>query len=510
MAGPLNLAHRTNAWFAGALTVAASVRLYLLWQYYCISSDGVVYIRAAQDFHAGNFLAGLGSVYPPGYPMLIAGIYPWVGDWERSGQLLSLFFGVLLLFPLYRIFAETFNPITALVACFLAAISPYLALYSVHVRSESTYIFFSICALYLFLTAIEKRHKGRFLLGGVSAGWAYLIRPEGIGFLIIVPAIAIMLCHTLRTKITSELIPSVGLVICGFLLCALPYIVYLSIDTGQFGAISRKAGVTLGINLGEWGLLENEVSQVNDPADAISFTGYILHQPILYSRKVVSDLIPALGAFLEALHYSYVPFLAFGVYLALRDRFWVKPEALLVAFVVLYVWGFALIYVKRRYSLQAVPVALGWVALGIVYAWKELRATLAQQKAALVGFTVALVFLGATLPKTLKAVSREKSYVRESGRYLKAHNPTGALTVAVFDDRITFYAGARTLLLKGITESELAGKLREQKAEYFAAESKMLQRIYPEVAQRPERYGLVLEKVFIGARKDQLMLFKSG
>jgi len=37
---------QVKRWFVGALLVAAGVRSYLLGQYYCISSDGVTYLRA--------------------------------------------------------------------------------------------------------------------------------------------------------------------------------------------------------------------------------------------------------------------------------------------------------------------------------------------------------------------------------------------------------------------------------------------------------------------------------
>ena len=53
-----------------ALLTGAAARLYLVRQYYCISSDSVDYIEAARDFFAGNISAGLGSVYPPGYPLM--------------------------------------------------------------------------------------------------------------------------------------------------------------------------------------------------------------------------------------------------------------------------------------------------------------------------------------------------------------------------------------------------------------------------------------------------------
>ena len=494
--------------FLAALALAAAVRLYLLWQYYCISSDGVIYIRTAQDFYAGNLFAGLGSVYPPGYPLLIAAVYPLIGHWELSGQILSWVFGVLLLFPLHWIFADVFDQRIALLACFLAALSRSLALYSVHVRSESAYVFLSTLALYFFLRAIERQRKMEFFWGGLVAGYAYLVRPEAIGFLVIVPAVTALRWMSHCRKSWSEWCASLGLLALGFVLCSAPYIVYLSHDTGRFGAISRKAGVTLGISLEESGMLEAENFQSDGTAGSLDFTEYILQHPFSYLKKVTSALIPAIGVFFEALRYPYALFLLLGVWVTLRERFWQKPETLLVGFVLFYVFGFALIYVKQRYALQAVPVSLGWVALGIWYGWVKLHTAVTDRTAALIGASVACVFFVLIFPKTLKPVSREKAYVRETGWYLKAYNLGRELRVAVFDDRITFYADARTLLLTGITESELTGKLRDQKADYFAAESKVLRRMYPDVAQTPERYGLTLEKVFVGTRRDQLLLFK--
>jgi len=123
----------TNELLFLALFVTAAVRLYLLWQYYCISSDGLGYINAAKDFYAGNIKGGLSSVYPPAYPVLIAALFPSIGDWELAGQILSILCSVLLIFPLYLLFRDAFDQRVALVACFLASVNFFLARYGVHV-----------------------------------------------------------------------------------------------------------------------------------------------------------------------------------------------------------------------------------------------------------------------------------------------------------------------------------------------------------------------------------------
>ncbi len=435
-------------------------------------------------------------------------IYPLFGDWELAGQGLSLLLGVLLLLPLYGIFTDVFGKKISILACFLAAISPFLALYSVHVRSENTYIFFSTVALYLFLTGIEQGRKARLFWGGVVAGYAYLVRPEAIGFLLIIPVFSLFRWFLRGRTSFAQWVPSLALLGMGFLLFSLPYITYLSKETGRFGAISRKAGITLAINLKESGAFEAGDLQQDAGLRSFVFNDYIRRHPIHYLSQVASDMIPAAGVFFAALYYSYVPFLLVGIFVGYRNKLWTKPELLLIVFVLFYVFGFALIYVKRRYALQAVPISLGWVALGMMYAWDKLRVTFSTEKCVRVAAIIIVIFLVATLPKTLRPVSREKAYVRETGWYLKPQNNAGALKVAVFDERVTFYAAARTISLTQIKQPELSSELRKQTADYLAIESRTLERAYPEITKRPERYGLALEKTFIGTRDNKMLLFK--
>jgi hypothetical protein len=155
-----------------------------------------------------------------------------------------------------------------------------------------------------------------------------------------------------------------------------------------------------------------------------------------------------------------------------------------------------------------VPISLAWVAIGIFWLWDELRARLPAQRARMIGAALAVIFLGATLPKTLKAVSREKAYVRETGWYLKELNKTGSLRVAVLDERVTFYAESKTVGLTEVLPVNIAGYLREQRPDYLAAEAKSLEKSFPELARQPGNFGLVLEKTFVGSRKDRMLLFK--
>jgi hypothetical protein len=80
--------------------------------------------------------------------------------------------------------------------------------------------------------------------------------------------------------------------------------------------------------------------------------------------------------------------------------------------------------------------------------------------------------------------------------------------VAAFDERVAFYAAARSILLAKIDAASMATYLRDQKADYFAAEARIIEKMLPEVSRRPEQFGLVLEQKFIGTRNDRMLLFK--
>jgi 4-amino-4-deoxy-L-arabinose transferase-like glycosyltransferase len=496
------------ALLASAIVLAAAVRLYLLWQYYCISSDGVHYIDAAKDFFAGRISAGLSSVYPPGYPLLIALLYPLTGDWELSSQIWSLLCGVLLLVPLYILCRDIYGDRVALIGCFLAAVSPYLARYSVHVRTESPFIFLSTVALVLFHQGIQHGSNSRFFYGSLVAGFAYLVRPEAIGFLVIVPFVLGLRWWIKREPRLSRLFQTCALVFLGFSLFALPYISYLSMETGHWGAISRKAGVTLAISLKGSDLLDGGELQDSADFESLVFLDFVRNHPLLYGKKVAMDILPAVGAYFEALHYSYVPFLLIGLFLVFRERFWERKDFLLLSFALFYVVGLTLVYVKRRYSVQVVPVSLGWTALGMLWCWGYFKEFPSARVSRILLPLGVLVFAAGTIPKTLKPISPEKGYVREAGRYLKQLRGSRELRVLAFDDRIGFYAQAERLSLSDLKEASLIENLREGKADYLATDLSLWQERFPRVARDPERYGLALAREFRGWRKDRLVIYR--
>jgi hypothetical protein len=240
----------------------------------------------------------------------------------------------------------------------------------------------------------------------------------------------------------------------------------------------------------------------------MTFVGFVSRHPVLYFQKVMLDLLPSIGVYLEAVYYSYVPFLLLGLFLVLRGKFWLHQDLLLLMFLVFYLIGFALIFVNLRYSVQLVPVSLGWTGLGVAWCWNRLERAYPARHFRIIALAAMVIFLAGTLPKTLKAISPEKAHVREAGRYLKTLNRSGNLTVFVFDDRITFYGDAKPILLGELDEAKLVEKIRRHEGAYVATDLKPWQHHYPKIARNPEVYGLTIDREFPVVDKDRLVIFK--
>ncbi len=174
-----------SLYWLGALVLTLAVRLYLFFNYYTINNDGVLYIEAARNFFEGRWSDGLASFYPPLFPLMIAVAYSLVHDWELAGQIWPFILGVLTLFPLFGLFRRVYGSRIARVALFFYAVSPYLARLSLEVRTEIPYVFFAVLAIYFLQRGLDSGSFLSFFLTGICSALAYLIRPEGIGLIMV-------------------------------------------------------------------------------------------------------------------------------------------------------------------------------------------------------------------------------------------------------------------------------------------------------------------------------------
>ncbi|MEI9475042.1 MAG: glycosyltransferase family 39 protein [Deltaproteobacteria bacterium] len=223
------------------LGIAFVLRLYLVITARGIDPDAVAYLSIAKNFIDRDYYHAFSNVFPPFYPFLTALLFPFTGDFELAGRIVSAILGTLTILPIFylgkRLFGETITMFSVLLAVF----QPYLVRFSGSVLTESTYTFLVALAVLVGWKGLDSRSKGLMFLLGVLLGLAYLTRPEGIGFVILFfPWILFFdgprFWLHLRRKCSM-----LFLLMAGVLILALPYILFLHEVTGRW-ILSRKVG----------------------------------------------------------------------------------------------------------------------------------------------------------------------------------------------------------------------------------------------------------------------------
>jgi 4-amino-4-deoxy-L-arabinose transferase-like glycosyltransferase len=231
---PISLPYSRRFLISAAATFAAALALRLVWIHYwprSIESEGVYYARIAENLLAGRGYMGMREVgkqllYPPLYPSLIAAVLAVVRNSELAGRLVSVFFGSLWIVPMMLIAGSVFDETAGVVTGMVAAFSAPLIAISGTVQSEPVYLAFQAAGIF-FALQVWPRSKLASALAGVSFGLAYLARPEA-SIYVVLTALFIWW----RGRVGFRLKPVIYLVL-AFGLTVLPYVTWLSIQTGR-------------------------------------------------------------------------------------------------------------------------------------------------------------------------------------------------------------------------------------------------------------------------------------
>ena len=170
------------------VVVSLLLSIYLFFKTYVISMDGAFqYIPMAKIFVSGLLKDAIAyGGQQPLYSFLVAIVSPWVSNFEVAGKLVSSFFGILLIFPVYFLGKQIFNHRIAFLSTLLLLIHPYIRRFSADVLKESTYLFFLVLAILLARNALEKNKMYLYLFIPLLSAIAYLIRPDGVEVLLVI------------------------------------------------------------------------------------------------------------------------------------------------------------------------------------------------------------------------------------------------------------------------------------------------------------------------------------
>jgi len=235
LAGRFPFEKRSILLFA-ILLVALALRLgWLTFFTEAINGEGAEYARIAENLAAGRGYVGIATegrelMLPPLYPALIVAGSVLTGDFYHAAELICLAAGVLALLPLFGVARDLYGDEVAYLAVGVAALHPVLIRLSATTWSESLYIALALSGIYWVNHAQLFFRDRSWLLAGAFVGLAYLTRPEAILFACMIVTLQFLLYQSRSLVSARQVLLFAGT----FVAVAAPYIVYLSVSTGEF------------------------------------------------------------------------------------------------------------------------------------------------------------------------------------------------------------------------------------------------------------------------------------
>lgn len=472
--------------------LAFAIRLFLIQAQPHIAEDGVAYAMAGAQLIKGQ---GFSTIYPPFYPFMIGLFSLLFGALELSGRLVSVFYGSLLIFPLFFMARWAFGNKIAIISCLLTIIYPNLCQFSSAVLSESTFMFLFLLGLIISWVAVSNNKSFFYILAGLTWGIAYLTRPEGVGYFLFLALI--ILIKLLKEK-RLIWIGYLCLVITGFLIISAPYLFYLKKETGRWSFEKKSAlNLALGENVGkkeDWGIafekcyfgLSKDATKLGYeiiPKQHKGIVAYILSNPRELIRRYIINLHLINKYVIPGLFYPIILIL-FGAGLSLGDIEKTKKASVLFLGFVPYL-TFPFFIVAPRYFVPFVPIMLIWVARGIVEVSRWVssleksavikKSLLTKRQAFIEGFLVVFI-LASFIPFTFRPFLRNEvgpSIYKEIGVWINS-NLLGDSVLICRKPWIPFYAEKEQVPLPFASFDEILKFARYRDADYLIADENVI------------------------------------
>jgi len=425
--------------------LATGIGIYLIGTTIIIAKDSIGFIEYARSLQSNPTEAMLKNYQHPGYPLLVlAGhqIVDFLGKgtsvfgWVYCAQSVSLLFRVLALVALYLVGIRLVGEQRSFVAVLILLFLPEPARLGSDALSDWPALFFLAAGFLLLLGGTGEGKWWLFGFAGMVSGAGYLVRPECVQ-LVVCGAVwlGLQLVRPSRAMPRSKAVTALLMLVVGFAIVAWPYMRLKGavFPKKQVGRFTSSAG----------------------PCDSTNQTHHREPAARYLAGCALAKLVGAVGKLIqrvcETLMWFFVPALVLGLYdwYGKRKRF--EPGHFLVAVLVglnvaLMVWLYCNYgYMSRRHVLPMVIFAMFFIPAGLesIARWLSVNiskcgADKSQQ------WLVILLVVGICIciPKLVKPIRSDKKNYLQMSRWL-AENTAEDAVVAVFDKRISFYAGRK-------------------------------------------------------------------
>jgi 4-amino-4-deoxy-L-arabinose transferase-like glycosyltransferase len=456
------------------LLVALTARIaWLITQTNVIENEGAEYARIAQNLRSGagyvGTMAGPQLLFPPLYPILIAGFSFITRNIEMAARLVSVLAGTLIVIPAFFISWYVHGRRAAVIYAVLISLYPVAIALSASTYSECLYATLLVSALCCGLLWQRYGKRRDSVFAGIFLGLAYLARPEALAYPFVLSTVVLIATVVRRRNWRKTLLQWIWMWICVAAL-AVPYVAYLWRHTGQFRLEGKsEVNYVLGARLNS-GMPTNEATwgldQKGNPEGPLLIPNrYLGSHP--YPKSIAGALhyfvTGARRNFWELRHLTVFPVLFWSLLIAAlfaflpgamnRERLW--NEVLPICFFLFACLPLAIapVFSVRRLLLPIVPLALLWASKGIDEICRRMhgllrrvpeQATKPQRIGWIVAAVAGLLLLGCgelarrRFPELLS--TKTDTAMKEAGLWLRQYDP-GPKRIMDDGTIISFYSG---------------------------------------------------------------------
>jgi hypothetical protein len=244
-----------------AVVVGVGVRCLFVVGDHVSSPDETTYLTSGLNWWSGHGFTTISGAaekhFPPGIPFLLGGIHEVVGgDPHTSTNIAAVLTSALTILPLAGIARLIAGRRAALLAAAIAALAPALTVLPLSSGgSAGPFTLVVVTSVWLALRARTMRPSFQMLaslLCGIGVGLAYLMRPEGLFYaLVLIPMLALPVLGGWRglRRAGAPQWRRVGLLAAAFLipvvLLVAPYVQYLHHETGTWQLTAKTRDVSI-------------------------------------------------------------------------------------------------------------------------------------------------------------------------------------------------------------------------------------------------------------------------
>ncbi|MEN8126928.1 MAG: glycosyltransferase family 39 protein [Planctomycetota bacterium] len=416
------------------LILCLGIGIYKIAVLACVSNDSVTFMEFARFLKLCPDSIIKSSDQHPGYPAIICasewilgklGCDPALEHRIIAAQSATLICRTIAICFLYSVFRFFGNKKYALVSAILVLLIPVYANNGSEVLSDWPNLMLMAIALYLCLRGLRNTSRLCFFAAGFSSGLAYWVRPEGAVFVVVFGIYTLLQTFTRTDK--SRLWVHFGIMVIAAGLITAPYMFYKGALFPKkkigYSSVSSESHNTT-VSTPRCRPFQTDIAAGTLPLKPAKAMGHFVEK--LFNTVFLLS-VPLLGVFL----YRMKGFKR----LAPRDQFLMLFIALWMG---LMIWlhcrhG----YMSYRHIMPLVVFGFAWILKGlhgVVLMFGSSRQKLNRNTAAVIGICIALF-----VPKLIRPAHADKAVYKQAGLWLRDNTPA-EVTLAVFDNRIGFYA----------------------------------------------------------------------